>query len=109
MANLFGLLQQNNNVGTSTLTSELDRKLLVRHGMLSQPTHICFFLVMLSSTSRRETPLLSGHGRDVPSGAVCENCFHTRAVRHLASIHGVVHDLSFRPKCSEMSVWIFLK
>ena len=44
---------------------------------------------MLSSTSKHETPLLSGHGRDVPRGAVRENCF-TRC-GHLASIHCAVH------------------
>ena len=92
LANLFGLLEQSNNVGSSTSTSELDRKLVVRDRMLSQPTHICSFLAMLSSTSRHETPLSSGHGRDVTSGAVCENCFYTRAV-----VTG--------QECSEMSVW----
>ena len=59
--------------------------------MLSQPTHMFLFLAMLSSTSRHETPLLSGHGRDVPRGAVCENCFHTRAVVIWASLHCAVH------------------
>ena len=35
MANLFGLLEESNNVGTSTLTSELDRKLVgeTRHAL----------------------------------------------------------------------------
>ena len=33
-----------------------------------------------SATSRHETPLLSSHGRDVPRGAVCRNCFHTDSV-----------------------------
>ena len=93
LANLFGLLEQSNNVGSSTSTSELDRKLVVRDRMLSQPTHICPFLAMLSSTSRHETPLSSGHGRDVTSGAVCTRCRHWPQ-----SIHCVVHGWSFRPK-----------
>ena len=67
----LSLIEQNNNVGTSTSTSELDRKLVVRDGTLSQPTHSCLFLDILSSTSKHEMPLLSGHGRDVPSARVC--------------------------------------
>ena len=42
--NFFRLLEHNNNVGTSTLTSELDHKLVVRHGMLSQQHTFASFL-----------------------------------------------------------------
>ena len=63
LASLFGLLEQNNYVGTSTLTSELDRMLVVRHGMCTQSTHICFFLALLSRAR-----------------GASMNCFHTRAI-----------------------------
>ena len=60
---------------------------------------------MLSSTTRYETPLLSGHARDVPGWSRLRKLLsHTRC-RHLASIHCVVYGLNFRPKCLRMSVF----